>query len=288
MKVYSKGGVPVHTDYRENIIINADHPILAWKADKDRLRPDWFPSTVLEEFPGGLSKIGSQHSEDALSWNVLRTLQLNNRVQALTDIFTSRLDVCKIYFWGHDSDSQSQEVDSEIQDMLNEMEPWGMNGIRQQTESDIILRGQRHIVMVESKLGKPAKAIKAWQRSRLGMRREYVAFMEKLRLKLFADSFDYERDGNRFYQLFRNYLLGAALAVRWRAEFSLLVIVNAVNYNREGRSHQAEFNSFRSILADSSNAYLITWQQIWHALPKEKDLLLLRQFMAKHPLLALT
>jgi len=120
------------------------------------------------------------------------------------------------------------------------------------------------------------------------MRREYLAFMEKLRLKLFTGSFNYERDGNRFYQLFRNYLLGAALAMKWRAEFSLLAIVNANNYILDGGSHQTEFNSFRSILSDSSNTYIITWQQIWHALLKEEGLLLLRQFMSKHPLLALT
>ncbi|GAI21709.1 unnamed protein product, partial [marine sediment metagenome] len=161
MKVYSKGSVPVHADYRENIIIDANHPILVWKANRDRLRPNWFSANMQKEFPRGLPKIGSQHSEDALSWNVLRTLQLNNRVQILTNIFTSGLDVRKIYFWGHDADNRSQNVDSEIQDMLNEMEPWGKNGIRQQTEPDVILRGQHRIVMVESKLGKPAEAVKA-------------------------------------------------------------------------------------------------------------------------------
>lgn len=287
MKVYSRGGVLVHTDYRENIIADADHPILVWKANKDRLRPSWFPANMQKNFPRGLPKIGSQHSEDALTWNVFRTLQLNHRIHSLTNIFTSGSEFYKIYFWGHDADNRSQKVDAEIQDMLNKMEPWGKNGIRQQTEPDVILRGQHHIVMVESKLGKPAEAVKAWQRSRLGMRHEYIAFMEKPGVKLFTDSFDYERDGNRFYQLFRNYLLGAALALRWRAKFSLLAIVNAVNCNLEGRSHQDEFNFFRSILADPSNTYLITWQQIWYALPRKRNLLLLRQFMAKHPLLAL-
>ena len=177
---------------------------------------------------------------------------------------------------------------SEIQDILNQMEPWGKSGVKQQTEPDVILRGKRHVVMVECKLGAPDKKVKAWQRSSAGMRREYAAFIEGRGFKLFADSFDYERDGNRFYQLFRNYLLGAAIAARWDTEFSLLAIVNALNNNREGRSHQDEFNSFRSVLADASNTFIITWQQVLGALSKEENLSSLREYMARHPLLGLS
>ena len=313
---YSRGGVPVHADYKENIIIDPDHPILIWKANKDRLRPDWFTPAAQRDFPEGLPKIGSQHSEDALTWNVFRTLQINDRIQRVTDVFVSGLGVYKIWFWGHDAtpslpqgsirlsvfvsglgvykiwfwghdaDLQTQEIDPEIQQTLNRMEPWGKDGVKQQTEPDVILRGKSHIVMVECKLGKPAQKIKAWQRGRQGMRPEYLAFMNSLRLKLFADSFDYERHGNRFYQLFRNYLLGAALASRWQTKFSLLAIVNELNSNLEGQSHEDEFDFFRSLLVDPSNTHLVTWQQICGALSVERDLVTLSDFLAKHPLLS--
>jgi len=282
---HSRGGVPVHADYKENIIIDPDHPILIWKANKDRLRPDWFTPVVQRDFPEGLPKIGSQHSEDVLTWNVFRTLQINNRIQRVTDIFAPELGVYKIWFWGHDADLQTQEIDSEIQQMLNRMEPWGKDGVKQQTEPDVILQGKSHIVMVECKLGKPGEKIKAWQRSRQGMRHEYLAFMDSLRLRLFADSFDYECHGNRFYQLFRNYLLGAAFALRWKTGFSLLAIVNGLNSNLEGHSHQDEFNFFRSLLVDSSNTHLLTWQEVCSALSTEQDLMSLRELIAKHPLL---
>lgn len=283
---YSRGGVPVHADYKENIIIDPDHPILIWKANKDRLRPDWFTPAAQRDFPEGLPKIGSQHSEDALTWNVFRTLQINDRIQRVTDVFVSGLGVYKIWFWGHDADLQTQEIDPEIQQTLNRMEPWGKDVVKQQTEPDVILRGKSHIVMVECKLGKPAQKIKAWQRGRQGMRPEYLAFMNSLRLKLFADSFDYERHGNRFYQLFRNYLLGAALASRWQTKFSLLAIVNELNSNLEGQSHEDEFDFFRSLLVDPSNTHLVTWQQICGALSVERDLVTLSDFLAKHPLLS--
>lgn len=288
MKVCSRGGVPVYTDYRENIIVDSNHPILAWKANKDRLRPSWFPLDIQKDFPGGLPKLGSMHSEDALTWNVFRMLQLKNKIQCLTEIFNPSLDIYRVWFWGHDAGHESPKTDAEIQDILNQMEPWGENGVKQQTEPDVILCGNRHVVMVECKLGEPDKKVKAWQRSSTGMRREYAVFIQERRFKLFVDSFDYERDGNRFYQLFRNYLLGAAIASRWNTEFSLLAIVNALNSNRDGRSHRDEFNSFRSVLAEPSNTFIITWQQLWEALPREENLSPLREYMAKHPLLGLS
>lgn len=279
--------MPVHTDYRETIVVDADHPILTWKANRDKLRPSWFAADVQQRYPGGLPKIGSEHSEDAFTWNVFRTLQLHNRIQRLTNIFSSAANVDRLYFWGHDADLQSQKIDPQIQDTLNQMEPWGKDGVKQQTEPDVILRGKYHIVMVECKLGKPGEEIRAWQRNRPSMRAQYATFMKYLGLKLFTDSFDYKHDGIRFYQLFRNYLLGAALALTWNTEFSLLTIVNRLNNNLEGRSHQEEFDSFRRLLVDPSNAFLITWQQVWNALRKERNLERLYESMRKHPLLGL-
>jgi len=109
--------------------------------------------------------------------------------------------------------------------------------------------------------------------------------VDSLKLELFADSFHYECHGKRFYQLFRNYLMGATLALRWETQFSLVAIVNELNSNLEGYSHQDEFNSFGTVLAEPSNTFLITWQQVWNALPRERNLLPLREFMTKHPLL---
>ena len=142
MKIASSSGVPVYTDYKENIIVEPEHSILAWKANKDRLRHS------------GLPKLCSVHSEDALTWNVFRTLQLKNRIQCLTNIFAPGIDPYQIWFWGHDASKQSEKIDREIRDILNQMEPWGKDGVKQQTESDVILRGKRQIVMVECKLGK--------------------------------------------------------------------------------------------------------------------------------------
>ncbi len=293
MKCYSKSGVGIHTDYRENIIVDANHPILKWKANKknERLRPNWFPVWVRSKFPEGFPYIASEQSEDVLSWNLFRSLQSAGKLCFVTDRLGIHMDIEKVYFWQHDADRWSEEVDPEIQSILNEMEPWGRNGRRQQTETDVILQGRHHIVMAESKLGKPDQIVKAWGRSgspNRPMRSDYLKFMKKLGAKLFRDSFDFERDGRRFYQLFRNYLLGAALSHKWDTKFSLLAIVNGLNSNLEGRSHEEEFQSFQCLLEEPGNTFLMTWQQLWRILPDEPELSQLRQWLQNHPLLCLS
>jgi len=291
MKIHSRGGVGVYTDYRENIIVDPDHRVLAWKANKDRFSSKLFCAEVREAFPEGLPRIGSQHSEDALSWNVFRSLQLAQKLRLVGDFAAPGEDFEAVYFWGRDAHQASQQIDPEIQATLNEMEPWGENGARQQTETDVMLRGKRHVIMIESKLGKPGEAKERWCRSKSGMRPQYRPFLERVEEErgepLFSPSFDYEKDGNRFYQLFRNYLLGAGLSLKWGAEFSLLAIVNSLNCNLDGRSHQEEFESFRSLLVDPSNAFLITSQQIWERLRSEPGLHNLQMWLLNHPLLQL-
>ena len=291
MKIQSKSGVPVYTDYKENIVVDPDNRVLAWKASKDRFPRCRFGPEMKKAFPEGLPRIGSRHSEDALSWNLFRSLQLAGKLPFAGDFATPGEDFEEVYFWGRDAHQGSQQIDPEIQELLNEMEPWGRNGIRQQTETDVMLRGKRHIIMIESKLGKPGEAKERWCRSKPGMRPQYRTFLERVEKErgdpLFSPSFDYEKDGNRFYQLFRNYLLGAALSLKWKTEYSLLAIVNSLNCNLGGRSHQDEFDSFGSLLVHPSNAFLITWQQIWERLRSEPGLHNLQMWLLEHPLLQL-
>lgn len=290
MKIHSRGGVGVYTDYRDNIIVDPDHPALVWKANKDRFRRELFCSEVRAAFPQGLARIGSEHSEDALSWNLFRSLQLAQKLALVGDFAAPRAHLCAVYFWGRAAHLRSGQIDPEIQDSLNEMEPWGKNGAGQQTETDVILRGRAHTIMIECKLGKPGETVRAWSRSTEGMRPQYREFLGKLQelgAPLFSDSFEYDKDGNRVYQLFRNYVLGAALSKKWNTEFSLIAIVNSLNCNVDGRSHREEFRFFQSLLRDPSNAVLITWQQIWDRVRTDPGLDALQAWLSNQPLLEL-
>ena len=284
--VTSRGGVKVWEDYRNNIIVDKKNTILRWKAEKDKYASSLFPPEVQERFLHGIARIGSLHSEDALTWNVFRSLYQANKLHLITDFLSPNMEASTLYFWGgHSLEKSSAEIDSTVQGALNEIEPWGEDGRRQQTETDVMLRGRVDLVMVECKLGLPGKPVKAWIRSRSGMRDDYRKFIEKSSQRLFNDSFDFKSDGNRFCQLFRNYLLGAALSQRWRIQFWMLAIVNSKNTNLGGLPHETEFEYFRSKLVDPSNAVIITWQQVMDAVKEESQLGKLRSYLENHTLL---
>lgn len=288
MEILSRGGVPVYPDYRENIVVDPAHPVLAWKANKERFSPTLFPPHIRALYADGLPRIGSRHSEDAVSWNLFGSLQLAGRLSLIADFIAAGSDFDILYFWARDASRWSDKVDPDIQECLNKMEPWGKDGMKQQTETDVILRGKKQIVLVECKLGKPGAKFNAWGRSREGdIPEDYRKFMEGEGINPFGMTFDYHRDGKRFYQLFRNYLLGTALSKKWGTGFSLLAVVSKLNCNQGGRSHEDEFHSFRSLLLTPSNASLITWQDICRALPDDPRLEKLRGWLFQHPLLGL-
>src|SRR5208283_5682738 len=60
----------VAPDFRSRIIIDANHPILAFKANRDR-----YTNLPNQKRYAGLPYLGSSESEDALTWNVFRSLQ---------------------------------------------------------------------------------------------------------------------------------------------------------------------------------------------------------------------
>lgn len=283
--VFSRGGVQVWEDYRRNIIVDTENPILAWKAEKDKYSPSLFLPNIRQRFPLGIPRVGSLHSEDALSWNLFRSLHEAGKLHLITDFLSPDVAVSTLHFWGHSVEKSSAEIDPAIQEALSEIEPWGRDGKRQQTETDVMLRGPRDLVMVECKLGIPRAKIPAWIRSSAGMRPDYLKFIDRFGTRLFNDSFDFECDGNRFYQLFRNYILGAALSQRWKIRFWLMAIVSSENRNLGGVPHEAEFGRFRSKLVNPSNAFIITWQQIIGAVKEEPELGQLHFYLASHPLL---
>ena len=287
MKVFSRGGVGVYDDYRENIVVCQDHPVLRWKAEKERFPPQFFAPDVGFQFPKGLSRVASCNSEDALSWNVFRSIEKACKLDMVTGLLGLPVVLETASFWNR---RDGPSIPHDIQTVLNCMEPWGSNGRLQQTETDVMLRGTDHLVLVESKLGKPGANIKAWIRSGQNrpMRQNYRQFIEILGnrgVRLFNDSFDFERDGRRFYQLFRNYLFGAGLALKWNVSFSLVALVNSMNQNLNGKSHGDELLAFKAKLTKPSNVYLISWQDLREAIASEPSLASLYLYLSRHALL---
>jgi len=270
--VITTTGVKVYRRWQDNIIVDADLPPIRWKAAKDRF-------TSITDVPGW-PRIASENSEDALSWNVLRSLERAGRLDIVSNLL-SLDDNFQALYWYRPFDAE--EPLQEIVDALNQTEPWGRTRGRYQTETDIILKGQRYLIMVEAKLGKPGAHLRAWQRgSRRPVPPTYRPFLEPL----LTDMSRWEETMYRFYQLLRHLTLAAELCAPggWSLEPHLVTIVNALNVNRDGMSHEREFAEFqRRLQLPASQTHLITWQTLAQAIAQaqEPDLLSLLRHLTQ-------
>jgi hypothetical protein len=248
-KVESESGVKVSLDYRDNISIDKENP--AFKKKAEYLREKYTRGKVK-----CLSRLGSENSEDARSWDLFRTLQLHNDMKRCYGLIGIQDEFERILFWGLDPDTA--EFDRDLKSVLDDVEPpdlWKL----QQTEPDIILIGKVTVVFNECKLGKPGNNIDAWNRrnrfsTKHNLYKERAGSFFKQR---FIDNF--EEKGRRYYQLMRNYIIGRNFANKVKKEFHLGVIVSEENSARSGLTHEEEFKNFCSNLLDSSMCHYLTW-----------------------------
>jgi hypothetical protein len=244
----TRSGVKVYDDWRDNIVVDASAPPLAWKTGRDTFGAN----TSVPDHP----RLASEDSEDALSWNLFRTLERTGHLGVVACALGLE-DEFQALYWHRPWDAA--EPLPEISAALKRAEPW--RGYH--TEADIILKGQRALVMVECKLGKPGTRVSAWERGGSG-RRIPPAYEEPLR-DLLVDMGNWEATMRRFYQLLRHLVLAHELCRPdgWPLEPHLLAVVNALNVNRDGKPHAVEFEMVRNSLRLSpGQVHLLTWQDL--------------------------
>ncbi len=76
--IYSDTGVKVFVNFKDNLIVDPDDPLIAGQAR------NWRYGKGLVK---GLSYLGSENSEDALTWNVFKTLEKSNPENWFAEIF---------------------------------------------------------------------------------------------------------------------------------------------------------------------------------------------------------
>ena len=135
----------VYTDYRDNIIIDKDNPVLVSKAKRDRFSQK--PYT-------GLARIGSVNSEDALVWNFTRSLSLLNDFSSLEDLLKISINSPKILLWTLSFDEKSNVLQDIVGSCIQEIDGKHQRKI---TEPDIIMETNDHFIVFECKLGEPNK-----------------------------------------------------------------------------------------------------------------------------------
>jgi hypothetical protein len=250
--IVSESGVKVFSKYQDNITIDKENPILKKKAEYPRER-------YTRGKVKGLSRLGSENSEDARSWNLFRTLQLQGDMQKYYGLIRVQDNLQNLLFWG--LHPQTGEFDGVLKSILDEIEPPHLWKV-QQTEPDVIIIGQKTIVFNECKLGKPGTNIDAWNRKGpfTGKHKLY----KRRALSFFRQPFieNFEAEARRFYQLMRNYIIGEHFAQRLDKVFHLTALVSEKNKAHCGLTHEEEFNRFRSYLFDSSRCHFLTWKQL--------------------------
>jgi hypothetical protein len=247
----TRSGIKVYHDWRDNLVVDADAPPVVWKAGHGT-----FGSHT--SVPGQ-SYLSSENSEDALSWNLFRTLEKAGRLDVVTRALGLEDDFQVLYWY---RPWNAADLLPEISKALNQIEPWGKVRGRFQTETDIILKGQRYLVMVESKLGNPSARIRPWERtSRTPVPATYKAPLRAL----LADMHNWSEIMRRFYQLLRHLVLAHELCRPdvWGLEPHLLAIVNKLNIHASLRTHAEEFEHFRKCLRlPAEHTHLLTWQEL--------------------------
>jgi hypothetical protein len=243
----TRSGVKVYDDWRDNIVVDPEAPPLVWKAERD----------LFGGHTGvpGRPYLASENSEDALSWNLFRSLEKAGRLDVAARALGLEDDF-QVLYWYRPWDAADSLP--EISEALNRVE----TGRGQQTETDIILKGQRYLVMVESKLGKPGARIRPWER---GRRSPVPASYEAPLRDLLKDMHDWQETMRRFYQLLRHLVLANELCRPgvWDLEPHVLAIVNELNRNASLRPHAEEFENFRKRLRlPAERTHLLTWQEL--------------------------
>lgn len=138
----------VTTDYRSRIIVDPDSPILAFKANRDRY------TRRLPTY-AGLPYLGSQDSEDALTWNVFRDLQKARKLHIISNEFGIGEPV-GLVLWtlAPEVDDVSARLQYEAGAIIRRFDGI-LHG--QMTEPDAIILGTKAIAVVECKLSEPEK-----------------------------------------------------------------------------------------------------------------------------------
>lgn len=270
--ITTKSGIIVYKDYKDNMCCeDKNNKALTVKAEMSREK---YNKGKAE----GLSRFGSVSSEDALTWSVFRTLEIENRMGIFYRLPGIEDTLERTIFWTRDT--KTEKVDPLLQDVLDQIEP--KNLWIQQTEPDVILIGEKIVVFNESKLGYANTKVLGWSRSSKfeNKHERYKNYLDGIFTDYFKEKFD--SLGVQFYQLMRNTIVGKLYAEKLRKEFHLSVVVNELNTTPQYSSHKDKFNEFSTCLLDKNKVHFTTWQEISKAIENDSVLNELGEYLKSH------
>jgi Holliday junction resolvase-like predicted endonuclease len=266
----------VFDDWKENVLVFCEDAAIRWKAGQKK----------------DSAKLRSERSEDALTWQFFRTLEHQGRLNRWASECLNIQDEFALLYWQRPWDQSA--IDPDIDDCLARLEPIHRKLNRQHTETDLILRGRRTLIMTEVKLGYKDRAITGWRQA---VASPVMPTYETAARSLISSPDEWKEALTRFAQLYKNLMLGQCLLERWSPkgsllELHLLAIVNGATIETlpDGMKwkYLDELRMFCSTCSlDQKRLHVTTWQQlrIWLGGQHNADLEFLQRRMESHPLL---
>lgn len=211
-------------DYRSNLIVDENNPILIQKAWRDRFSG---PSFWKEGKEGGKAYLGVKHGEDALTWNVFRSLQREGQkgCQVISRVLgLSQID--KILFWGCDVESNGEE--QQLLSILIRATDGKLKGTM--TEPDLVLIADAEVAFVECKLNQSGNQSPWRARQVLPGKEGGSAKRMEVYKRVGVDGLDQIedriKDWQDVYQLIRQYVYANLLADALEKEPVVIPLVN--------------------------------------------------------------
>ncbi len=200
-------------DFRNNLIIDSDNPILIQKACRDRFssKSHWNAGY------GGEAYLSRENSEDALTWNVFRSLQAAGEygLKVISDSFNIT-KVEKILFWGCDVENNGDE-----QQLLNILiRTIDGKHIGTMTEPDLVLITETEVIFVECKLNQNGN-VSPWRAQGDGAKKRMKTYIEEGFTEL-NDINDWEL----VYQLIRQYVYAKSLSEKLNKKPAVISFIN--------------------------------------------------------------
>jgi hypothetical protein len=189
-------------------------------------------------------RLAHERSEDLLTWNVFSWLEDHGRLEDVVTFFgCDGSTPVQAFYWGF-NDRHSFPTLSPGMNLRRFLAERFRESLQGLSEPDVILFGDRHVIFVEAKLGSPNE-----QRANDVRVDKYVKAMPEW----FADPDRVRAAG--YYELTRNWAIGAALATDLGKAFMLVSLVRAAD-------EQGIEGSFGPVLAPRGVFRRCTWEHL--------------------------
>jgi len=274
----------VAPDYRSRIITDAENPILAFKASRDRYTN--LPNQVKY---AGLPYLGSSESEDAVTWNVFRSLQKAGSLDIVSEPLEIG-DARSLLLWT--LAPEASDIDVELQYKAGELIRRFDGVFRgQMTEPDVILLGTKGVSVIECKLSKADKVPShLWEGELSSVEKRLPVYLERnSKLLKYNTSKD---DVAQVYQLFRMAFYAVELGGEFGVQPVVVSLANRGNWSRRfGRLDKSAsdlWDMFRRILGENSPLCKAVFWQEFPELIRDRPLETLSSYILTHPCLRTT